>query len=305
MKILLIGATGQIGQDLHKILLSRNWANVLSPSSSHLDLLSAQSIDKYLQSNNPDLIINAAAYTDVNKSETFSSVWAVNADAPRLLAEYAKKRNIGLIHYSTDYVFDGYSSIPYTESDATNPVNAYGRSKQGGEIALEGCGCKHIILRTSWVYSSHGDNFVKTMLSKQKEDSVRVINSQVGAPTSSRMVAGMTVRIIEHLRHCHLKKWWDVYSGIYHVVPSGEVSRPELAREIFKQALRHGLIERSPIVNEISSEDMDFLVQRPENSRLATNKIQRKFGISFYDWRRYLEKCIKEISENNRIKGFK
>ncbi len=220
----------------------------------------------------PTAIVNAAAYTAVDKAETEpAAADAINAVAPGILAEEAKRLGALLIHYSTDYVFDGSKPSPYNETDTAAPLSAYGRSKRAGEQAIAAAGARHLILRTSWVYGLHGANFMKTMLRLGRErDELAVVGDQFGAPTWSRHLADVTALLLARR---------EIPDGLYHLAAAGETSWHGYAEAIFAEAQRAGLLDKSPLVRRIASADFPLPAPRPANSRLDCAKFRRDFEL--------------------------
>jgi dTDP-4-dehydrorhamnose reductase len=237
----------------------------------------------------PAVIVNAAAYTAVDKAEAEPiAADAINAVGPGILAEEAKRLDALLIHYSTDYVFDGSRTTAYTEDDTPAPLSAYGRSKLGGEQAIVASGARHLIFRTSWVYGLHGANFMKTMLRLGREwdelrAPLRVVGDQIGAPTWTRHLADATAQILARR---------DAPGGLYHLAAAGETSWHGYAEAIFAEAQRAGLMDKSPLVNRITSADFPLPAARPANSRLNCSRCQSDFGLALPDWRTGLTDCL-------------
>lgn len=234
-----------------------------------------------LASFSPDIVINAAAYTAVDKAESDrATAFAVNAHGPALLAAFAASRNIPLIHISTDYVFDGAASRPYVETDATNPLNVYGESKLEGERAVLHAQPRSMILRTSWLFSAHGSNFVKTMLRLARErDRLRIVNDQFGCPTSAHELAQCIWRIAERIcgRAEPFRHW-----GIYHYAGGGVTSWADFAAAIF--ASPEALVRRAPVIDRVPVQDYPLPATRPRNSALDCNKIAACFGLPPLPW---------------------
>ena len=283
MKILLTGAAGQLGRELKRSLACLG--KLLACDRRHLDLARPDALREAVRAFAPTVIVNAAAYTAVDKAETDSAAaHAINATAPGILAEEARRLGALLVHYSTDYVFDGTKLAPYTEADTPAPLSAYGRSKHAGELAIIGVGGRHLILRTSWVYGLHGANFMKTMLRLGKErDELRVIGDQFGAPTWTRHLADVTALVLARQ---------EVSSGLYHLAAAGETSWHGYAEAIFAEARAAGLIDKSPVVRRITSADYPLPASRPANSRLDCSRFTRDFGLALPDWRIGLVDCL-------------
>jgi dTDP-4-dehydrorhamnose reductase len=282
-KILLIGCNGQLGRELKRSLACLG--EVVAHDCDQLDLAKPQAVRDALRAIRPAAIVNAAAYTAVDKAEGEPALAeAVNATAPGILAAETKRLGALLIHYSTDYVFDGTKEAPYTEDDIPAPLSVYGRSKRAGELAIAAADCRHLIFRTSWVYGLHGANFMKTMLRLGRErDELRVIGDQIGAPTWTRHLADATALIIARR---------DVPNGLYHLTAAGETSWHGYAEAIFEEAQRAGLMEKIPMVRRITSADYPLPAARPANSRLDCSRFVRDFGLALPDWRTGLVDCL-------------
>ncbi len=283
MRILLTGAAGQLGRELKRSLACLG--EVIARDRQQLDLARADTLRAAVRTAAPAVIVNAAAYTAVDKAETEPTVAdAINALAPAILAEEAKRLGALLIHYSTDYVFDGRKATPYTEDDAPNPLAAYGHSKLAGEQAIAASGARHLIFRTSWVYGLHGANFMKTMLRLGRErDELRVVGDQFGAPTWTRHLADATALILARK---------EVPNGLYHLAGAGETSWHGYAEAIFAEAQRSGLMDKSPVVHRIASANYPLPAPRPANSRLDCTKFRRDFDLALPDWRTGLIDCL-------------
>jgi len=289
MKILLTGKTGQIGKELNNIV--GDLGNLITVEKEQLDLSKPNSIEPVILDIKPDIIINSAAYTAVDKAEEEPDLaMMVNAIAPGLLAKAARKVGAGLIHYSTDYVFDGCSKIPYKEEDPPNPLNVYGKTKLAGEKALAEVGVPFLIIRTSWVYSLHGKNFLKTIKKLAAEkDTIKVIDDQIGSPTWARSVALKTHQI---LKQCLNKKWLETknssLSGIFHLTCQGKTSWHGFARKVLNMSNTSQNIK----LIAIPTSDYPAPAVRPHNSLLNNEKIQRVFGLDMPHWEDALKKCI-------------
>ncbi|NJD34881.1 MAG: dTDP-4-dehydrorhamnose reductase [Betaproteobacteria bacterium] len=283
MKILLTGCAGQLGRELKRSLACLG--EVVACDRHQLNLADANALRTATRAIAPTVIVNAAAYTAVDKAETEATAAdAINAVAPGILAEEARRLNALLIHYSTDYVFDGTKAKPYTEDDSPAPVSAYGRSKIAGEQALGAAGAHHLIFRTSWVYGLHGANFMKTMLRLGRERSeLRVVGDQVGAPTWTRHLADVTALLLARK---------ELPDGLYHLAAAGETSWHGYAEAIFDAAQRAGFMEKVPTVHRITSADYPLPAARPANSRLDCSKFRRDFDLTLPDWRIGLIDCL-------------
>jgi dTDP-4-dehydrorhamnose reductase len=292
MKILLTGKDGQVGFALHKKLMSLG--EVIAIGRHELDLANADAIKTFIDKNKPDIIINPAAYTEVDKAESeILLAHQINMVAPQVLAEKASELNIPFIHFSTDYVFDGLKNEPYLETDQTNPQSVYGRTKWEGEEAVRQHK-KHIILRTSWVLSSHGQNFLKTILKlTQEKSSLNVVSDQKGTPTSTDVLANVTYKIVKTiLKNTNFKDF-----GTYHVASSGDTDWFNYARLIVDEAMRLGLktTMTSKDIKPISSDLYTTLAKRPMNSRLYTDKITKTFMLELPHWEEEVKKVLKVI----------
>ncbi|WP_223545611.1 dTDP-4-dehydrorhamnose reductase [Pseudomonas sp. A-B-19] len=285
MKILVNGRHGQVSHELQRRLGTVGELIVLG--RDQLDLAQPDQIRRQVQNLRPDLIINAAAHTAVDLAESEPlSAFAINATAPGILAEEALALDIPLIHYSTDYVFDGTKAGPYNEDDTPNPLGVYGKSKLAGEQAIRNVQGKHLILRTSWVYSTHGRNFLLTMQRLlQEKPELRVVADQIGAPTWAGTIANSTLALIEHWQANEVTNW-----GTYHLTAQGETSWFG-----FAQAIGEALRQRGkPCANliPIPSSDYPTPAARPLNSRLDCSRLQRDWGVSQPDWQTALRECL-------------
>jgi dTDP-4-dehydrorhamnose reductase len=279
-KILVTGARGQLGFELTQLLPSHGEVTALD--HAQLDLENADALRDAIRSLQPALIVNAAAYTAVDRAEREPArAEAINARAPEILAEEAKRLGALLIHYSTDYVFDGNATEPYTEDSVTNPLNAYGLSKLHGEQAISASGAASLVLRTSWVYGLRGQNFLLTIrrLAEEREE-LRVVADQFGAPNWSRSLAEVTSALVGRGLGALVER-----SGLYHVSARGSTSWFEFARAII------GPVEK-PRVVPITTAEYPTPAQRPLRALLATVKLERVFGLSLPDWRTTLERCL-------------
>ena len=287
MKVLINGRHGQVSHELQRRLGAVGELIVLG--RDQLDLAQPDQIRRQVQNIRPDLIINAAAHTAVDLAESEpQSAFAINAIAPGILAEEALALNIPLIHYSTDYVFDGTKAGPYNEDDTPNPLGVYGKSKLAGEQAIRGVQGKHLILRTSWVYSTHGRNFLLTMQRLlQEKPELRVVADQIGAPTWAGTIANSTLAMIEHWQTNSTANW-----GTYHLTAQGETSWFGFAQAI-GEALRQ---QGKPCADllPIPSSDYPTPAARPLNSRLDCSRLQRDWGVSQPDWQTALRECLAE-----------
>ena len=281
MRILLIGKNGQVGYELQRSLACLG--EVIATDRSSLDLTDIEQIERVIYQVKPDLIVNPAAYTAVDKAETEQELaQQINATAPEVMAKQAAKLSIPLIHYSTDYVFDGTGETARLESDETDPVNFYGASKRAGEQAIEQSGCDYLIFRTSWVYDRRGQNFLNTMLRlAENRDELSIIDDQIGAPTYSRHIADATANIIA--QSFNQADFWKKNKGIYHLVGEGETSWYGFAKAIFELSAANG--GNSPKLNAIPTSEYPTPAKRPTNSRLSTDKLQQHFNIQLPNWK--------------------
>ncbi|MGK0169134.1 MAG: dTDP-4-dehydrorhamnose reductase [Gammaproteobacteria bacterium] len=299
MKILLFGKNGQVGWELQRSLapLGEVIAPDLDSSQACGNLANLTGIASTIRSLSPDLIVNAAAYTAVDKAQTErEAAFCVNAEAPGVMALEAKRLDAWLVHYSTDYVFDGQGRTPWQESDAVAPLNLYGASKFAGDQAIANSGCRHLIFRTSWVYAARGNNFAKTMLRLARErDSLNVIDDQYGAPTGGELLADVTAHALRMAQHS------PGLSGLYHLTAAGETNWCEYARFVLAHAQGKGLdLKVAPQdISPISSSGYPSVAQRPQNSRLNTQKLERTFRLSLPSWQSGVERMLTEVLEKS------
>ncbi|MHC8441646.1 MAG: dTDP-4-dehydrorhamnose reductase [Candidatus Eutrophobiaceae bacterium] len=281
MKILLLGANGQLGQELHHTLPSVG--AVKACGRAEVDFTEPQSIIAAIDTFQPDLIVNAAAYTAVDKAESERTLsFQVNADAVGTLAHEAAKRNIWLIHYSTDYVFDGSKTEPYSETDIPNPINVYGESKLAGERAIAAKGCKHFVFRVAWLLGSNGQSFAKTILRRAMErDSLKVINDQYGAPTAPMLIAKTTATAIASVATSCA---WP--TGIYHLSPHGKTTWFGIAQTLLQLAKEQRLritVDDHALL-PVTSSEYPTPASRPKNSLFNTRKLQQQLDIGLPHW---------------------
>lgn len=305
MKILLLGANGQVGFELARSLaplgelVCATRSGTLAGGAPCLtaDLAESASLASALDSTRADVIVNAAAYTAVDRAED-ESVLAqrINAQALAEIGAHAASHNALAVHYSTDYVFDGAGSRPYRENDATAPLGVYGRSKRDGENALRASGCDHLILRTAWVYAARGHNFLHTMLRLARErDDLRVVGDQRGAPTTARLVAAATTLALGRLLARRAGER-EKLLGTYHLCAAGQCTWFDFAGAIFARALAVGLIARAPRLVPISTTEYPTRARRPAYSALDCSKIRDAFGLHLPDWRNGLDAVIGELA---------
>lgn len=300
MRILLIGANGQVGYELHRSLVGVGEI-VPTTRSGQLpgsraacetaDLDQPGAMEDLVSRVAPDIVVNAAAYTAVDKAESDrDGAYRANAESVEALAHACAKRGASLLHYSTDYVFPGDSSRPWREDDATAPLGIYGASKLAGEEAIRASGCRHIIVRTAWVFGSRGNNFLRTMLRLAGErEELRVVADQVGSPTPAPWIALGTARILSQLPTDHR-------SGTWHLVAGGETSWQGFAEAIVDDAARAGLIDAPPRVTGIETKEFPTPARRPAYSRLDTTRLSRDFGISLPNWRSGVTEVIADLA---------
>lgn len=281
-RILITGANGQVGHELKRTLAPLG--TLLCCDRAQLDLRYTENLATQLQNLQPDIIVNAAAYTAVDKAEgDVDTAYKVNAEAPAALATWALKRDALLIHYSTDYVFDGEKNGPYVETDPVNPQSVYGTSKLAGEQAITISGVSHAILRTSWVFGVHGSNFLKTILRLGHEkESLNVVADQIGAPTPAALLADVTAKVVQQYRQSPRM----FPSGLYHTTSAGKTSWYEYARLVIRLAEEQGLPLKltHADIHPISSDAYPARAKRPLNSRLDCSKLRSTFDIHLRDW---------------------
>ena len=296
MTILVAGGTGQVGFELQRALAPLG--QIDAPPRNQLELLDPAAVNSYLKARNPDLIVNAAAYTAVDQAESESeTAHALNARLPQILAEYAAEKGIWLIHYSSDYVYPGGGDAPWCETDAPGPLSVYGQTKLDGDVAIQNSGANHLIFRTSWVYSARGHNFMKTMLRLGAEkETLSIVNDQHGSPTPARLIAQVTALALYRVLTDPAAR---SAQGIYHLAPRGTTTWQEFASAIFQMASERGLqLKIDPTqVNGMATQDYPTPATRPLNSRLAIDKSERTFGLQLPDWRQQLHQTITEYME--------
>lgn len=293
-RVLVTGADGQVGRALLSAFAST--ADLVGCNRQTLDLSSPDQIRAKVREVRPQIILNAGAYTAVDRAETERDLAiAINGQAPGVLAEEARREGALLVHYSTDYVFDGSKSSPWTEDDRTNPLSVYGASKLAGERAIHAVGGRYLIFRTSWVYAPEGKNFVLTMLRLGRErDSLNVVDDQVGAPTTAAELARATNEIATGVLADEFGGENDL-AGTYHMTCAGSVSWCGFARAIFERA-RELLNGRRPTVNPIMTSEYPTPAKRPLNSVLSNDKLERTFGVRLAGWQSALDEVLKAIS---------
>jgi dTDP-4-dehydrorhamnose reductase len=292
--ILLTGINGQVGFELARSL--QGLGNVVALDRNGLDLGDLDQIRRVVRELKPALIVNPAAYTAVDKAESdVDAAMRLNGEAPGVLAEEAKKLNAALVHYSTDYVFNGKKDGAYIEDDAVDPQNVYGKSKLAGEQVIAASGCDHLIFRTSWVYGTRGKNFLLTMLRLGAErDELSVVADQIGAPTWAGTIAVMTANVIAQSLVAG-PEWWVDKSGVYHLTASGATSWHGFAQAIFDLSA----LSKKPVVKPIPAAEYPTPALRPSNSRMAAEKLAAAFGLSAPDWRDALALCMASRASQN------
>lgn len=293
MKLLLLGGNGQVGRELRRALPALGELVVATREGANGDAVAdfdaPESLPALIARIAPDVVVNAAAYTAVDRAESEpDAAFRVNALAPGAIAQACATLDALLLHYSTDYVFDGSASRPYREDDATAPLGVYGASKLAGEDAVRASGARHAILRTAWVYAAHGTNFLHTMLRLARErEELRVVADQRGAPTPAAWIADASARIVSH---------GVPAPGTWHLVASGETSWHGFAQAIMDEALAAGLLRRVPRVLPIATAEYPTPARRPAYSVLDTAKLHRDFGIAPPAWRDGLRAVVGELA---------
>jgi len=300
MTALILGKSGQVGWELQRSL------NLVGPvivvGRGDADLTDEAKIRHVIRTVRPSTIVNAAAFTAVDDAERETALaYRINAEGPRILAEEAAELDAWLIHYSTDYVFDGKKSGLYTETDSTNPLSVYGASKLGGEDAIAKVGGKHLIFRCSWLYSSRRSNFLLSILSLAlKRDRIRVIDDCVGAPTGASLVADVTGEVVRQLRE---GKHGEQASGIYHLAAGGQTTWHEYASLLASEAKRLGMPVRLDASNieRISEQNYGAPAKRPLNSCFDTEKLRQTFGVELHDWQFGVRRLLEEMMTPLRL----
>ena len=297
MKILLFGKNGQVGWELQRSLSSVGELVALDTDDQTPcgDFTRLEDIIQTIHSVSPDIIVNAAAYTAVDKAESESALaHTINTQAPKILAQESLKIGAWLVHYSTDYVFDGNGTKPWKETDPTAPINIYGSTKLEGEKAVINSGCKHLIFRTSWIYSVRGENFIKTMIRlAQSRDHLSVIDDQIGAPTGAELLADVTAHSI-----CTALRQPQV-SGLYHLAAKGEISWYGYANFVLDKARQSGikLQVQAENIRPVTTDVFPQTARRPGNSRLNTKKIEHTFDLTLPLWQTGVTRMLTEIFE--------
>ena len=293
MRLLVTGADGQIGWELRRSLSP--CGEVVALGRASCDLSHPADAARIVRELKPDIVVNAAAYTAVDKAEQEEPLaMLINGTAVGAIAETARQIGALLIHYSTDYVFDGAKDSPYGEDDLPHPINAYGRSKLAGERAIAQCGGRYLILRTSWVYAARGHNFLRTILrlANERED-LRIVADQIGAPTWAREIAGATTSIAQQAQREHESGRFK--SALLNTTAAGETSWFGFAQAILERA-PPGLLSRAPGLVPISSSDYSAPAPRPKNSRLAGQRLRERYGIALPEWASAVAPCMADIA---------
>jgi dTDP-4-dehydrorhamnose reductase len=293
VKVVVTGADGQVGWELRRSLQS--CGDVVALDRAACDLSRPADAARIVRELKPGILVNAAAYTAVDKAETEEPLATlINGTAVGAIAETARQIGALLIHYSTDYVFDGTKDSPYDEDDLPQPINAYGRSKLAGERAIVQCGGRYLILRTSWVYAARGQNFLRTILRLAGErDELRIVADQIGAPTWAREIAGATASIARQAQAEH--ETGRFASALLHMPAAGETSWFGFARAILERA-PPGLLSHRPNLVPITSDDYPVPAPRPKNSRLAKVRLRDRYGVALPDWATAIAPCMADIA---------
>ncbi len=304
MRILLLGAAGQVGHELHRSLAcigdvvaaSRNGRLQGGTACETADFDQPERLPALIERIAPEVVVNAAAYTAVDRAEDEpETAFRTNAAAPGIIAQACAARDTLLVHYSTDYVFDGRGTHPYREDDSTAPLGVYGASKLAGEDAIRASGAHHLIFRTAWVYAAHGRNFLRTMLRLGAErDQLRVVADQVGAPTPAGLIADVTAQILVQQSQAN---------GVWHLTTTGQTSWHDFAEAIFDGACARGLIERRPEVVPITTADYPTPAARPAWSVLDTSALQRQFAVALPTWQAGLNRVLDELQDSSKVRG--
>jgi dTDP-4-dehydrorhamnose reductase len=289
MKILLTGASGQVGHEL--ALCLRPCGEIFAPDRSLLDLERPEQLRQVIRAFKPDVIVNPAAYTAVDQAESeAATALRVNAEAPAVIGEEARRNGAAIVHFSTDYVFDGRKFAPYEEDDEAAPINVYGRTKLAGEQALQAADVPCLLLRTGWVYGLHGRNFMLSVLRMARErDTLRIVGDQYGAPTWSRTVAQACAQLLARAgRAVDRDEWWRRHRGVYHLSARGRTSWHGFASAIVERAR----LARTPLIQSISTEEYPTPASRPRYSVLSCAKLEREFGLRTPHWEQGLAACL-------------
>ena len=294
MKILLIGQGGQVGFELRRALAPLG--EVVGVDYPDIDLADSGSIRHWIKETAPDTIVNAAAYTAVDKAEAERDLaYAINARAPAIIGDVARTVRARVIHYSTDYVYDGSRKTPYREDSPTQPLSVYGSTKRDGDAALMASGAAHFIFRTSWVFGAHGGNFVKTILRLAAErDTLGIVADQIGAPTTAALIADVTAQVLGQIAY---RGAGDIPSGIYHLTAAGETSWHGFAQAIVRGAAARGGVLKLPAeaIKAISTADYPLPAKRPANSLLDTSRLRETFNLVLPHWQAGLDHVLTQL----------
>ncbi len=293
MRLLVTGTSGQVGGELLHTLATLG--TVIPATRAEMDLSNPASVRDFIRETKPDWIVSAGAYTAVDKAESERDLaFAVNADSVAVMGEEAKTLGASVLHYSTDYVFNGQGTTPYLESDPTGPLGVYGASKLAGEQALLASGANALIFRTSWVYGATGKNFLRTILKFARErEQLRIVADQHGAPTWSRDLARMAAHVIAH---CVSSDQASKFNGVYHAAGAGETTWAGFAQEGITQLQQHEPSAKLATVTEISTAEFPTPAARPPNSRLNCDKLNATFGWEMTEWRESARLVVAELA---------
>ena len=294
-RIVLVGRNGQVGWELERSLAGLG--EIVALGRAQLDLADAPRVGSVVQAYAPDLVVNAAAFTDVEGAETNeAAACAINAHAVRALADAAHACHATLIHYSTDYIFDGAKTTPYLEDDSPAPLSVYGRSKLAGEQAVRASGCAHLVIRTSWVYAARGRNFLRTILRlAAQRPELRIVDDQRGAPTTARLIAQTTALMIHALTVQPAARQRVEAGTTVHLTAGGATTWYGFAREMREQALQLGIPFPTRLV-PIRTDEYPTKAQRPLNSRLSLDRLARDWGVAVPSWQSALRLCMEEFA---------
>lgn len=292
MKILITGAQGQVGKELTHIANEKGF-DVIAASRAELDITNSLQVDEYVAHCQPNIVINAAAHTAVDKAEDEQDLaFAINRDGSENLALACSNQNIPLLSISTDYVFDGSKAEPYSEEDAVSPLGVYGESKWQGEEAIRKNLNEYIILRVAWVFGAQGNNFVKTMLRLgQDRDELNVVADQFGGPSPAKNIAQTLIKLVEQYQKNNSLAW-----GTYHYCGKDKTTWYGFATEIFNQAFELGLLKKKIKVNPITTAEYPTAAERPSNSMLDCTKLKTTFGIDMPEWKEGLKQVLLELN---------
>ncbi len=296
MKILLFGKHGQLGWELNRALQA--FGEIIVLDIEEADFSEPESLRKIVQDEKPDIICNAVAYTAVDKAEQDEALaLKINGVAPGVLADEALKIGALLVHYSTDYVFDGSKAEPYVETDKPNPINVYGRTKLAGELAVQASGCDYLIFRTSWVYTSRANNFLLTMLRlAQEREALSIVNDQLGAPTTARLIADVTILCLQQVMKERVAGVFS--SDLYHLTASGHTSWHGFTEKIVNFAREKSNFHlKIKTINAIPTSDYPTPAARPMNSQLALTKLESAFTLKMPDWGKTLQLCMADLDK--------